>query len=290
MITLSAPAIRPHLRTIDGLAIRIAESEEDRNRDAHALLLNPWPESLYAYEPTWPQLAAHAHLVAVDLPGFGHSEGRDDLMSPPAMGDFVVRLADELGLEHPHVVGPDVGTAAALFAAARHPGRLRSLVVGTGGAAVPLQLGGVLKEWVEAPDLAPYRRIDGRQMVTAAIGTLERYTLSEAAREDYLSAYAGERFAELMRYVRAYPRDLPILRDLLPEIRTPVMVISGRNDPIVPPVNAEFLVERLPNSKLALLDARHFIWEDAASEYADLVTFWWDGGYASVGRQTRTGA
>ena len=36
-------------------------------------------------------------------------------MSPRAMGDFIVRAADAFGLEHPHIVGPDVGTAAALF-------------------------------------------------------------------------------------------------------------------------------------------------------------------------------
>ena len=55
---------------------------------------------------------------------------------------------------------------------------------------VPLQLGGVLKEWVEAPSLEPYRKIDGREIVTAVIGTLERYTLTDAAREDYLASYA----------------------------------------------------------------------------------------------------
>jgi pimeloyl-ACP methyl ester carboxylesterase len=78
------------------------------------------------------------------------------------MGEFVVRVADAFGLEQPHVVGPDAGTGASLFAAALYHGRFRSLVVGTGGGAVPLQLGGVLKEWVEAPSLEPYRKIDGR--------------------------------------------------------------------------------------------------------------------------------
>jgi pimeloyl-ACP methyl ester carboxylesterase len=104
--------------------------------------------------------AEHTHLVAIDLPGFGQSERRNDLMSPRAMGEFIVRAADAFGLEQPHVVGPDIGTGTSLFAAALHPGRFRSLVVGTGGAAVPLQLGGVLKEWVEAPSLEPYRKPD----------------------------------------------------------------------------------------------------------------------------------
>ena len=76
------------------------------------------------------------------------------------MGEFVVHCADAFGLDHPHVVGPDVGTAAILFAAALHPGRFASVAVGTGGAAVPLQLGSKLKDSVEAPSVEPYRRID----------------------------------------------------------------------------------------------------------------------------------
>jgi pimeloyl-ACP methyl ester carboxylesterase len=272
--------IRTQTRTIDGLSIRFAESEQ---RDDHALLLSPWPESLFAFEPTWPRLAEHTHVVAIDLPGFGRSERRNDLMSPRAMGEFIVRVADAFGLERPHVVGPDIGTGASLFAAALHPGRFRSLVVGSGGSAFPLQLGGVLKDWVEAPDLEPYRRIDGRQVVATAIASLERYTPTDAAREDYLLSYEGERFAESMRYVRTYPTNLPVLRDLLPTIRTPVQIIAGRRDPVVPPVNAEYLHERLPESKLDIIDAGHFTWEDSADEYAALVTSWWGGGYATAG-------
>jgi pimeloyl-ACP methyl ester carboxylesterase len=280
MVTTASRSIQSQFRTIDGLSIRYAESEP---RDAHALLLSPWPESIYCYEPTWSRLAENTHLIAVDLPGFGRSERRNSLLSPRAMSEFIVRLADEFGLERPHLVGPDIGTAASLFAAALYPCRFRSLVVGTGGAAVPLQLGGVLKEWVEAPGIEPYRKIDGRQIVEAAIATLERYRLTDAAREDYLASFEGERFAESMRYVRTYPEQLPLLRDLLPTIEAPVQIIAGARDPIVPPINAEFLDERLPRSKLDFLDALHFIWEDAADEYARLVINWWAGGYTKAG-------
>jgi pimeloyl-ACP methyl ester carboxylesterase len=271
-------SIQPRFRTIDGLSIRYAESEA---RDDHALLLSPWPESLHAFEPTWLRLAEQAHLVAIDLPGFGHSQRRDALMSPRAMGEFVVCVADAFGLENPHVVGPDVGTGASLFAAAMYPGRLRSLVVGSGGAAFPLQLGGVLRDWVEVPDLNGYRSADPRQIVAGALTDIERYELPDHVREDYLSSYEGDRFVESMRYVRSYPTELPVLRDLLPEIQTPVQIIAGRRDPAVPPVNAEFLHDRLPNSKLDIVDAGHFTWEDDADEYAALVTSWWGGGYAT---------
>ena len=163
--------------------------------------------------------------------GLDNPRDFDPSMAPREMGEFVVRLADAFGLERPHLVGPDVGTAASLFAAANNPGRFRSLAIGTGGAAVPLQLGGVLKEWVEAPSLEPYREIDGAQIVTAAIATLEHYRLTTAARQDYLASYQGERFAELMRYVRAYPEQLPVLSGLLPTIETPVLIINGARDP-----------------------------------------------------------
>src|SRR5262249_15310774 len=281
MTTTLSQSIQPQVRTIDGLSIRYAESEP---RDDHALLLSPWPESIYSYEPTWTRLSEQTHLVAIDLPGFGQSERRDSLMSPRAMGEFLVRIADAFSLDQPHLVGPDVGTAASLFTAALHPGRFPSRVVGTGGTAVPIQLGDPLKEWVEAPSLEPYRKIDGRQIVTVAVGTLERYAPTDAAREDYLASYAGDRFAESMRYVQAYPQELPILRDLLATIETPVQIISGARDRVVPPANAEFLHERLPKSKLDFIDAGHFIWEDAADQYAALVTSWWAGGYSAAGK------
>ena len=268
-------------RVIDGLTVRFAQSED---RDDHALLLSPWPESLFAFEQMWARLAEHTHLVAIDLPGFGHSQRRDALLAPRAMGEFLIRVADAFGLEYPHVIGPDVGTAAALFAAAAYPVRFRSLVVGGGVTAVPLQLGGWLKDWVDAPDLDPFRGADPRQLVAGALADITRYSLPDSIHEDYLSSYQGNRFAESMRYVRSYPAELPALADLLPQVQTPVQIIAGAHDPVVPPVNAEFLHQRLPKSKLDVLDAGHFTWEEAADEYAALVTGWWGGGYAATGQ------
>jgi pimeloyl-ACP methyl ester carboxylesterase len=271
--------IQPQFRTIDGLSIRFAQSEQ---RDDHALLLSPWPESLFAFEPTWERLAERTHLVAIDLPGFGQSQRRYSLLSPRAMGEFVIRVADVFGLENPHLLGPDVGTGASLFAAALRPSRFRSLIVGGGAAAFPLRLGGLLKDWVEAPDLEGYRRADPRQIVAGVLTDIQRYALLDFVREDYLASYQGDRFVESMRYVRSYPTHLRALCKRLPTIRTPVQIIAGAQDPMVPGINAEFLYERLPISKLDIIDAGHFTWEDAADEYAALAASWWQGGYAAT--------
>ena len=255
-------------RAVDGVRIRYADS--GGSHEATILLTSPWPESVYAYARMWGTLAEHARLFAIDLPGFGASERRDDLLSPRAMGDFLAQLIAEVELGTPHIVAPDVGTSAALFAAAAHPERIASLIVGTGGAAVPLQLGDPLKTWVLDPDLDKYRRMDPRAIVGAAVDTIAG-GIPDDIRADYLECYDGDRFAESMRYVRTYPEQLPQLAELLPQITTPVTLINGSHDGVVPLANEEFLHERLPTSRLVVLDAGHFLWEEEPAAYASAV-------------------
>ena len=104
----------------------------------------------------------------------------------------------------------------------------------------------------------------------------------DAVLEDYRLSSAGRRFEEAAQYVRAYPRDLPRLKALLPSIETPVLVLAGRNHPIVPPPNGQLLVDSLPNCRQRLLDGGHLIWEDAAEAYAADLAQWVQKGYRSV--------
>jgi len=271
----SAVNMTPRLREADGLTIRCAEA--DGVGDETVLLLSPWPESLFAWNTIWSRLAQSARLVAIDLPGFGQSERRAELESPRAMGGFLLRLVDEWELGHPHLVGPDVGTGAVLFAAAEELDRFPSAVVGSGGASFPLEVTGALKELIEAPDLSGFQGTDGRDIVAGALEGIERHPLPDAVREDYLTSYAGERFVESAAYVRHYPDDLPVLAERLGDIRTPVQIIAGRHDGLVPPSNAEFLHARLSDSKLDILETGHFTWEDGADDYLALTTSWIEG-------------
>jgi pimeloyl-ACP methyl ester carboxylesterase len=279
MSTSTHSPIKTQIRKIDGLSIRYAESEP---RDVSAILLSPWPESLFTFEQMWLRLAEHAHLVAIDLPGFGHSERRNDQLTPSAMGEFIADVVEDFGLIRPHAVGPDIGTSALLFTAAKHPDLLRSIVVGNGTAAVPLQIGSVLKDVVEAPSLEPFRKLDPRKGVESVLAFVERYKLPDHVREDFLSSYEGDRFVESLRFVRSYPTELPLLAKLLPNIETPVQIITGDHDTGVLPVNGDYLHEQLPHSKSDKIDAGHFAWADAADQYATLIIDWWNGGYQRV--------
>jgi hypothetical protein len=58
--------IKTQVKTIDGLSIRYAESEP---RDVSAILLSPWPESLYTFEQMWSRLALPATTPACSSTG-----------------------------------------------------------------------------------------------------------------------------------------------------------------------------------------------------------------------------
>jgi pimeloyl-ACP methyl ester carboxylesterase len=264
-------------RTVDGLRVRYADS--DGSASQQLVLTSPWPESLRAFDRMWPRLSGVGRLLAIDLPGFGRSERRADLLSPAAMGEFLIRILDEWDISDAHLVCPDVGTPAALFAAAGHPGRIRSLVVGGGATAYPLQVAGALKEIIEAPDIDAFRSQDPRALIQGLIAPLGPAAPAGDVVADYVESNKGDRFAESARYVRSYPEQLPRLAGLLPRVFTPVQIITGGRDPVVPAANAEFLHARLPNSRLDVLDAGHLAWEEAPGEYGGIIAAWANGGY-----------
>jgi pimeloyl-ACP methyl ester carboxylesterase len=271
-------------KTIDGLKIRYATSQAPGigERDGVPILLfSPWPESIYAFLPTWESFAALGPLVAVDLPGFGLSQSRRDVMAPEAMGEFILKIVDAFGLDRPHAIGPDVGTPALLFAAANHPGVFRSLVIGS-GATDHKHIGGILDELVNTPSLEPFKNLTGEQFARGALENQTKYNLPDYALSDYLAAYAGDRFFESVRFVRDYPRALPRLANRLGEIHVPCQIIVGRHDPFVPVSNAEGLHKGLPKSKLDILECGHFAWEDGAAEYSRLASEWIKGGFARL--------
>jgi pimeloyl-ACP methyl ester carboxylesterase len=268
----------PSFIEVDGLRIRIAQSSSGAGLPV--VMTAPWPESIYAFNFVWERLRGLGPVTAVDLPGFGQSERRADLMSPDAMGDFLVKVLDQLDIPRAHVVSPDVGTLAALFAASRAPERFESIVGGSGGVSLGL-LGEPLRQIVESTR-DDFAASEGGEQVYQLVKGMARTTVPEAVLEDYRASSSGQRWNEVADFARAYRRDLPHLETLLPAIATPTLVISGTDDPFVPPSNGDFLAERMPHCRAETVEAGHFVWEDAADTYAALVSAWIRQGYTAA--------
>jgi len=260
-------------RTIDGLKVRYATGGKSQEK---VVLFSPWPESIFAFAPVWDGLTKQFEVLAIDLPGFGRSEARDDLFAPKKMGDFIVKAIDAFGLTSVHAVGLDVGSPSVLFAALMRPKLFRSLIVGAGATVYPLDVDGALKWMIEAEPLPPLNAVE---VIGGFLSSIRGYAVPPFVRDDYLASYEGDRLTRSAALVRAYPKDLAALAPRLASIEVPVAIVVGRNDPYGLARDAALLRERLPHARLDVLEAGHCVWEERAPEFQSIVTQWVSGGF-----------
>jgi pimeloyl-ACP methyl ester carboxylesterase len=267
-------------RTIDGLSVRYAAGGTSGEK---LVLFSPWPESIFAFASVWDGLTKQFEVLAIDLPGFGQSEARDDLFAPQKMGEFIVKAIDAFGLTSLHAVGLDVGSPSVLFAALARPELFRSLIVGAGATMYPLVVDGALKSMIEADVLS----LNAVEVIGGFVASIRGYVVPSFVRDDYLASYTGDRLTRSAALVRAYPKDLAALAPRLASIEVPVAIVVGRNDPYGLVRDATLLRDRLPHARLDVLEAGHCVWEERAPEFESIVAQWVSGGFRETIADTR---
>jgi pimeloyl-ACP methyl ester carboxylesterase len=75
------------------------------------------------------ELAEARRVIAVDLPGHGHTRDVDRPLRAELLADDVAALIEHLGLERADVMGYSLGGMVALRTAIQHPARVRRLVL-----------------------------------------------------------------------------------------------------------------------------------------------------------------
>jgi pimeloyl-ACP methyl ester carboxylesterase len=81
------------------------------------------------FGPVLPTLVERHQVIAVDLQGHGRTADIDRPIDVKLMADDIAALIDHLALDRPDVVGYSLGGGVALQTAARHPAKVRRLVV-----------------------------------------------------------------------------------------------------------------------------------------------------------------
>lgn len=276
-------AIPTEIRTLAGRKVRIAEAGP---ADAPTVvLLSPFPESILSFAGSWETLTANFHVIAIDLPGFGASEGDRQDMSPQAQGDLLNDIFIDLDLHDIHLVGPDVGMGAALAYAIHHDHRLLSMAVGNGpGTPGPFKLAfminmlarfGIMRtmsSWLGAGPLIAF---------SAKLGAI-RHRSNAVQIDDYKRAYSG-RAAEVLHWFEDLRPKAAGLAERVNEINIPTLVFWGELDVMFNVSNAQYLNEALPHSKLEILpEAGHLAWSDQPEMFASMITDWVNKGHATT--------
>jgi len=281
--TLNDPPSMPfNHKEISGVRIRYAhQASSDKPT---LILLNPLPQSILAFAPVWDHLAANFNLYAYDLPGFGRSEGGEEFMTFEAQGRFLRDFISEFDIRTPHIVGPDIGMAAALAYVANFPNEVSSLAIGDGPGVVPSQNGSIIDKMVDSGFWRLIFRIAGAGTFVHAANELCYLNYVPNAHEisDYIYSYSG-RIDQVNLWFRKYPESLRYVDSKLADIDTPVLIFWGAQDKLLLAENAGQLSERLPRSRTHVFEnCGHFSYQDQYETFRDVIAEWAGGGYRLV--------
>lgn len=236
------------------------------------------------WAPLMAVLQHHAHIYAVDRPGFGLSDAFDyrqvDLRAHAA--EFVDSLLAALGLSAATVVGGSMGGFFALSAALDRPARIRRLVLAGYAAGTTREIGGLARlcGTPGAPEafMASRASMEAQRSQYRDMFHIDPDTVPDLYFETRI---AGLRLpSEQGTWATILPR-LGTLEGLRPEvylgdevsrIGVPVLVISGDHD-MAPAEAARDLADRLPRGRFAFLPGiGHFPFLEAPEETGSLIT------------------
>jgi pimeloyl-ACP methyl ester carboxylesterase len=110
---------------VDGLALWY----DERGSGEPLILLHGGMGGSEMFGANLDRLAAGRRLIAVELPGHGHTAVPDRPLRYEEMADQIARLINHLGLEQADLMGVSLGGGVALRTAIQHPGLIRRLVV-----------------------------------------------------------------------------------------------------------------------------------------------------------------
>lgn len=205
------------------------------------------------------QLLPDARCILFDWAGAGESdpEAYDPVRHQALDGyaDDLIALLEELALPDPVVVGHSVAAAVGTLAAVRAPQLFEQLAMLAPSPCFlndpPHYQGGFELEQLHAlvRGLADGQTAWARAMAVMAMGNDERPALARNLEEKYCLMDP----AIAVRWARA--TFLMDVRPAIPKVNVPALVMQCRNDALVPPGVAEWLLQRLPKGRLVQLQA-----------------------------------
>jgi len=238
------------------------------------LLLNGLGANLELFQPFIDQLDAGIETIRVDLPGAGESPAPPVPLRFRGLARLVARMLDQLTYGRVDVLGVSWGGALAQQFAHEYGDRCRRLVLvstGTGAIMVPGRLSALLK-------MTNARRYQDPSYLASIAGRLYGGRLRsnpELAARFAREVRAGEPQGYFRQMLAAVGWTSIHWLHRLPQ---PTLILTGRDDPIVPCLNGGIMAWLIPDSRLHIFEDGHLGLVTSAEELAPIVrTFLTEG-------------
>jgi len=264
---------RLEMITVSGVTLRVSVRPAEADPARPPLLLC---NGIGAPIEMWPPFRdpLGRPTIAFDAPGVGESSVP---LIPPTMGGLarmVLGVLDHLNVPAVDVLGVSWGGALAQELAYRGGERVRRVVLCAtmaGGAPIPGDprvlaiLATPLRYW--SPSYLD--RVAPRLYGPDVAGDPEMMAHQRRAR--FTRAPSGRGYVGQMLALRRFASVLWLHR-----LRQPTLVLTGRDDPIVPVANGKILAGRIPGARLEVVDGGHLFLLTHAAENAARVNAFLD--------------
>ena len=238
-----------------------------RGEGAPLIIINGFGASSAGLRPEFVEgLARSFRVITFDNRGTGLSDKPEEPVTIARMADDAAGLLDALGVARAHVMGISMGGMIAQEVALRHPEKVLGLVLGCTNCGAPVS-------------------VPAAQEILDLLTIPEGMDLREAARRGWASGYtpefieANRAFLEsILDRTLANPtplatrtRQMEAIRawsthERLGEIAAPTLVIAGDRDVLVPPENSRILHERIPDSRLHIVEGAAHVFPSSHPE------------------------
>jgi len=207
-----------------------------------------------------PHFARRRRVLALDLPGFGHSPLPPWRISIEAYGRLLHSFADALGVEDCAVVGNSMGGFISAEAALAEPERFEKLVLVSAAGVSHAKMRRRPAETAArmAAAVTPlFLKVQERGILRPRLRTAMFRNLFHYP--DRLRAeFVWEQFHNGAGRLGLLPAVQGLVGydflDRLEEVEVPTLIVWGRNDHVVPPRDALGYAKRLRNSRTVIFD------------------------------------
>lgn len=195
------------------------------------------------------RLADQYRIISFDHPGMGGSASNGQ-QSIEGILAAALDVLDDFAVENAHIVGHSTGSLVAQAIALDHPGRMKSLVLSSGWAAVDQRFRDLFqmrKSVLQHLGAEAYENLGA--LLGLPPGSYSRAQPPPAEDHQRYQTIMAERIDMLLNYSRASE---------MGTISHPTLVISSTDDWLVPPHHSRELAEAIPGADLRELSGGHF--------------------------------
>jgi pimeloyl-ACP methyl ester carboxylesterase len=251
---------------VEGSPVNLIELRPEREREETQPLV--FVHGLAGSWPNWLEqlatFAAQRRVIALDLPGFGHSPMPREKLSISGYARMLDALLDQLGVDAAAVVGNSMGGFIGAELAIAFPQRVERLVLVSAaglsthnvrGSAPALPVMRRLERvliasgaWAASKSDAVVRRPRLRQ---AALSVVVRHPdrLDAALASEQIRGAGKPGFVQGLEAVLDYE-----IRERLGEIACPTLIVWGERDRLINVRDADLFEQLIPNSRKVVFE------------------------------------